>query len=64
MLLRAKQIEHITGYSETQSRRFIKRIKEKNNLQYREAAVSIAHLCTYFSIDEEKTIMRLKNAKK
>ena len=60
MLLRAKEIAYVTGYSETQSRRFIKRIKEKNHSEYKEAAVCITHLCREFNMDEEQVYKRLK----
>jgi hypothetical protein len=63
LLLRAKQIKIITGYSETHCRRFMKRIKEKYNIEHKEAAIPLPFLCDYFNISEEMVIKRL-NLKK
>jgi hypothetical protein len=60
LLLRAKEIKYITGYSETHCRRFMKRIKEKYNIEHKEAAIPITAFCKFFSLEEEQVFRRLK----
>jgi hypothetical protein len=60
MLLRAKQIAYLTGYSETQARRFITKIKEINKLNYDEPMVSVEFFCNYFQVSLEYAEKKLK----
>lgn len=63
MLLRAKQVSFLTGYSDTQSRRFIEKIKALNKLVYEEPMIAIEYFCNYFSLDITRTEKKLSITK-
>ncbi len=59
LLIRAKQLAYLIGFSEAHAHKIIHKLKKENNLSYKETAISIELVCKYYNIPIEQAQKRL-----